>query len=191
MLRPLFLALGLGIALLLSSCATQPPAPKTILVPEARLAKLIAGHFPFNKTVRDVLDIQFSTPRLELDPLGNRINTSLMLGVGASGLLGILSSKTYQGKLDLSYGLRFEPKDGSVRLNDVKVAHFSVDGAPEALQRLIEKHGAALTQKLLDDYPIYKLKAEDLRTAAGQGYQPGALKIVPEGLSITLDPLQP
>ena len=75
MLRPLFLALGLGIALLLSSCATQPPAPKTILVPEARLAKLIAGHFPFNKTVRDVLDIQFSTPRLELDPLGNRINT--------------------------------------------------------------------------------------------------------------------
>ena len=66
-----------------------------------------------------------------------------------------------------------------------------MDGAPETLQRLIEKHGAALTQKLLDDYPIYTLKAEDLRTATGQGYQPGALKIVPEGLSITLDPLQP
>ena len=29
------------------------------------------------------------------------------------------------------------------------------------------------------------------RHHAGQGYQPGALKIVPEGLSITLDPLQP
>ena len=139
----------------------------------------------------DALDIDVSAPRITLDPANNRINTSLDLKVAGNSLVGLFTRKQYQGGIDLSYGLRFEPSDGSVRLNDVKVAHFSVDGAPEALQRLIEKHGASLTQKLLDDYPIYKLKAEDLRTAAGQGYQPGALKIVPEGLSITLDPLQP
>ena len=61
--------LALLSLLLLSSCATQPPAPKTILVPEARLAKLIAGHFPFNKTVRDVLALPPTTSPPGLAPV--------------------------------------------------------------------------------------------------------------------------
>ena len=91
--------------------------------------------------------------------------------------------------MDLSYGLRFEPSDGSVRLSDVRVHKLSVEGVPDVLRRPIEKLGAPLAQKFLKDYPLYKVRPEDLQAAKGWGYAPGAFRIEPTGLSITLDPV--
>ena len=179
----------IGIAALLAACALQPPAPKTIIVSEARLAQLISSQFPFNSEMLDVLDIDVSAPRITLDPVNNRINTSLDLTVAGNSIVGLFTRKEYHGGIDLSYGLRFEPSDGTVRLSDVRVHRLSVDGTPEILKRHIERLGAPLAQKLLKDYLLYKVRPEDLQAAQGWGYAPGAFRIDPAGLSITLDPV--
>ena len=175
---------------LLSSCATLPPPPKTISVTEARLAQLISSQFPFNSEMLEVLDVVVSTPRISLDPLNNRINTALDIDVAGNSILGLFTSKTYKGALDLSYGLRFEPRDATVRLTDVRVHRLDIDGTPSVMRRSIEKLGTPLAQKLLKDYVLYKVRPEDLKAAQGWGYNPGAFRVEPPGLSITLDPVE-
>lgn len=189
MRRAFLITLLTSIGALLAACALQPPAPKTIVVSEARLAQLISSQFPFKNEMLDVLDIDVSTPRITLDPVNNRINTSLDLNAAGNSLVGLLTRKEYRGGIDLSYGLRFEPSDGSVRLSDVRVHRLSVEGTPELLRRRIERLGAPLAQELLKDYTLYKVRPEDLQTAQGWGYAPGAFKIDSAGLSITLDPV--
>ena len=175
---------------LLSSCATLPPPPKTISVPEARLAQLISSQFPFNSEMLEVLDVIVSAPRITLDPVNNRINTVLDISVAGNSILGLFTDKQYKGVLDLSYGLRFEPRDATVRLADVRVRRLDVDGTPSAMRRPIEKLGAPLAQKLLKDYVLYKVRAEDLSATQGWGYKPGTFRVEPTGLSITLDPVE-
>ena len=185
---PLIVLLS-SMAILLAGCALQPPAPKTIAVSEARLAQLISAQFPFKSEMLEILDVELSAPRITLDPINNRINTSLELSVAGNSVVGLFTRKEYRGGMDLSYGLRFEPSDGSVRLSDVRVHKLSVEGAPDVLRRPIEKLGAPLAQKFLKDYPLYKVRPEDLQAAKGWGYAPGAFRIEPTGLSITLDPV--
>lgn len=180
----------IGLLALLTACATLPPPPKTISVSEARLAQMIASQFPFNSEMLEVLDVVVSTPRISLDPANNRINTSLDINVAGNSLLGLFTDKRYKGALDMSYGLRFEPKDATVRLTDVRVHRLDIDGAPSAMRRPIEKLGAPLAQKLLKDYAIYKVRPEDLQAAQGWGYKPGAFRVEPSGLSLTLDPVE-
>lgn len=190
MRRAFLTTLLIGVFALLSSCATLPPPPKTISVSEARLAQLISSQFPFDSEMLEVLDVIVTAPRITLDPVNNRINTAFDINVAGNSILGLFTDKKYKGALDLSYGLRFEPKDATVRLTDVRVHRLDVDGTPSAMRRPIEKLGAPLAQKLLKDYVLYKVRPEDLKAAQGWGYKPGAFRVEPTGLSITLDPVE-
>jgi hypothetical protein len=175
---------------LLAGCATPRPQPKTLMVSESKLMQLISGQFPFNSKMLEVLDVGVSSPKISFDAVNNRINTSLDLNVVGSGIVGLLIKREYKGGLDLNYGLRFEPTDGTVRMTDVKLGKLSVDGAPDLMERPLSRLGAALAQKLLSDQVLYKVSAQDLEAAKGWGYKPGAFKITPGGLAITLDPIE-
>jgi hypothetical protein len=178
------------IAISLAGCAAVKPQPKTLMVSESKLQQLISGQFPFNSKMLEVLDVGVSSPKISFDAANNRINTALDLNVVGSGIVGLLTKREYKGGIDLSYGLRFEPSDNSVRMTDVKVGKLSVDGAPELMERPMSRLGMALTQRLLTDQVLYKVSAQDLEAAKGWGYKPGAFKIAPGGLAITLDPIE-
>jgi hypothetical protein len=178
------------MAISLIGCATLKPQPKTLMISEAKLQQLINAQFPFNSKMLEVLDVGVSSPKVSFDAANNRINTSLDLNVAGSGIVGLLTKREYKGGIDLSYGLRFEPSDNSVRMTDVKVGRLNVDGAPELMERPISRLGVALAQKLLSDQVLYKVSAQDMEAAKGWGYKPGAFKIAHGGLAITLDPIE-
>jgi hypothetical protein len=174
----------------LIGCASIKPQPKTLMISQDKLMHLIAGQFPFNSKMLEVLEVGVSSPKISFDAANNRINTSLDLNVVGSGIVGLLVKREYKGGLDLSYGLRFEPSDGTVRMTDVKLGKLHVNGAPDLMERPLSRLGAALAQKLLSDQVLYKVSAQDLEAAKGWGYKPGAFKITPGGLAITLDPIE-
>jgi hypothetical protein len=92
--------------------------------------------------------------------------------------------------LDMSYGLRFEPSDNSIRMADVKVSKLDVPGVPEQFQVAVNKLGGLLAEKLLSDYSLYKLTAADLQSEVkGWGYKPGKFSIANNGLNIAIDPV--
>lgn len=184
--RPCLLAAVLASVLALSGCAAMRPGPRTVGISQEKLLQLIAGQFPFNSRYMELFDVSLASPRLRMIPAENRIGTELGYSIGAS----LLGSRTFQGTLNLSYGLRFDPVDNTVRLSQVKVENFEVPGVPPAYASRANRLGSLLAQNLLQDFVVHRLKPEDLQAAKGWGYQPGALQVVPGGLQLQLTPVQ-
>ncbi len=183
--RRRLLALAGWSALALAGCAALRPGPRTVDISQEKLLQLIAGQFPFNNRYLDLFDVSLNSPRLRLIPAENRIGTELGYAIGAR----LLGSRTYEGKLNLSYGLRFEPSDGTVRLSQVRVEGFEVPGVPQAYASRANQLGGLLAAAVLQDFVVHRLKPEDLKAASGWGYQPGALQVVPGGLQLQLNPV--
>jgi hypothetical protein len=175
-----------GSVLTLGGCAFLQPGQRTIDISEARLVELISGQFPFNNRYLELFDVSLASPRVRLIPAENRIGTELGYKLGSL----LLGSREYQGRLNLSYGLRFESSDNTVRLSQVRVEDFEVPGVPQAFASRANRLGALLAENLLKDFVIHRLKPEDLEIARGWGYQPGLLNVVPGGLRLQLDPVQ-
>jgi len=169
----------------LAGCAVLQPGPRSIDLSEAKLAAMIGDQFPFNSRYMELFDVVLDRPQVRLMPAENRIGTAMGYSIGAS----LLGMRPTQGTLDLSYSLRFEPADQTVRLTQVRVERFDVPGVPPAYATRVNRLGGLLAEGLLQDFVIHRLKPEDLQAAQGWGYQPGALQVVPGGLRLQLDPV--
>ena len=43
---------------------------------------------------------------------------------------------------------------------------------------------------MLKEAVVHRLKKEDMESLAGRGYRPGAIRVVPGGLRLSLDPVK-
>ena len=171
-------------AALLAGCLAF--GPRTVDVPQARLQELIARRFPVDKRLLDAIDVTVDSPRLSLQPDSNRIALELALRAGTGGAI----SAQMNGSLLVSEGLRFEPSDNTVRLVDVRVERFAIDGLPGHWQRQLDRLGKPLAKALLDDQVLYALRPKDVAGLEGRGVRPGDLRVTATGLSITLLPIE-
>ncbi len=92
------------------------------------------------------------------------------------------------GSLRVTEGLRFEASDNTVRLVDVHVERFVIDGLPPAWQRELDRIGKPLAKALLDDAVLYALRPQDIAGLEDFGVRPGDLRVTDSGLRITLLP---
>ena len=175
---------ALLVAALLAGCLAF--GPRTVDVPQARLQELFARRFPVDKRLLDAIDITVDSPRLSLLPESNRIVVELALRAGTGGAI----SARMNGSLLGSVGLRFEPSDNTVRLVDVRVERFGIDGLPGNWQRQLDRLGKPLAKALLDDQVLYALRPKDVAGLEGRGVRPGDLRVTATGLSITLLPIE-
>lgn len=177
--------LGGAVAALLVSCVAFNPGVRTVQISEARLGEIIARQFPFSSRYLEVFDVTISAPRVTLLPESNRIATQFNYSTGSF----LLGAREFAGALNLNYALRFEPSDNTVRLTDVRAEGVQVPGVPAAYQRQANRLGGLLTENLLRDFVVHRLSADDLKTAAGWGYQPSEFKVVPGALLLQLNPV--
>lgn len=177
----LVVALAAGM---LAACA-DGFGPRTVDVPQARLQELIARRFPIDKRLFDAIDVTVDSPRLSLQPDSNRIAVELALRAGSGGAV----SAQMAGSLLVSEGLRFESSDNTVRLVDVRVERFAIDGLPGNWQRQLDRLGKPLAKALLEDQVLYALRPKDVAALDGRGVRPGDLRVTATGLSITLLPV--
>jgi hypothetical protein len=187
-LRPPRSALAIVVllaTLVLGACASLI-RPGKVDVPEARLQELIARRFPVKKRLFDLIDVVVDSPRLTLQPDANRVAIEVALHAGSGGV--VKSSVT--GSLLVSEGLRFEPSDHTVRLVDVRVERFEIEGLPGNWQRQLDRLGKPFAQALLDDQVLYALRPRDIAALDGRGVGPGDLRVTDAGLAITLLPAE-
>jgi len=178
---------GAFASMLLAGCAALAPGPRTVEISKAKLAELINRQFPFSSRYLALFDVSLSAPQVRLMPAENRIGTAFSYSLGSL----LLGARLFQGQLDLSYSLRFEPADNSVRLSQVRVEGFDVPGVPPLYASRANRLGTLLAESLLQDLVIHRLRPEDLQAARGWGYQPSALRVLPGGLQLQLDPVAP
>lgn len=184
-------AIATGPALL-PGCAALV-RPSVITLGEDELAILVTRAFPLNRRVLEVLDLQLSAPRLRLQPERNRVALALTLQAqerwrGGSG----------RGELAFDSALRYEPRDASLRLTEVRVqqidfvtgdrgssAGAALDGVttgPGTAQRI----GRALAERVLEDLAVYRLSADRQARLRELGLQPGAVTVTRRGVEIAL-----
>lgn len=183
--RALCAGLVLAVAAL-GGCALVQPGPRTLEISEARLADLVSRRFPLDHRYLEMVDVSLSRPRLRLLPQENRIQTELDYTMGTA----LPGTRSVRGVLGLSYGLRFDPADRSVRLSEVRVERFDVPGVPAGQAERMSRLGSAVAESVLQDAVIHRLRADELKVAEGWGYEPGAFRVVPGGLQLTMTPVR-
>jgi hypothetical protein len=177
-----------GGAAWLAGCASGPPAPRTLMISEARLVERLARQFPMERRAMDVFQLMLDAPRVRLIPDENRLGTELDYVLKTASWPGM---RPVQGRVGLSYGLRIDPVEQVVRLHEVRVNSFDAPNAPPALARHASMLGGQIVEALLRDFVVYRIEPEDLRSAGGRWrYQPAELTVVPGGLQLRLDPVE-
>lgn len=179
---------ALAGASLLAGCASTP---RTVGFSEAQLVERLARQFPVRTRVLGIFDVEVTNPRVQLQPDSNRIATRLDYALGPA----LAGTRRTLGQMQLSYALRYEPTDQTVRLSEVRAeaVDAAAEPAPEAgattpgTPRLQQLAGL-LAQSLLKDHVIYRFKPEDLRAAEGRGVRPGPIRVVPGGVQMELLP---
>ena len=167
----------------IAGCATVL-GPRTILLTEADVARQIARQYPLERKLLGELTVRVEAPRVKLLNASNRIATELDF----SGSLD-RSGKASRGSIALDYALRYDEAAQTVRLTQVRVGRVQINNLGDKPKAMVDKFGALLAEQLLNDVAIYRFKPEDLRTAEGKGYRPGAVTVTARGVEITLLPV--
>ncbi len=177
------LFLPLLVAAGLAGCAVWP---RSIEISEAQLQQQLDRQFPVSRQVLRIFDVTLGQPQLTLLPASNRIATAFDVSIGERWL-----REPYRGSFALSYGLRYEPRDATIRLADVHVEQLRLEGAPAALQRELDRFGVLLAEQLLDGEVIHTFSATDVAAAQRQGLEPGAIHVGRHAISIGLQRVVP
>lgn len=180
------LAGALVASVVLSACSGMRSGPRQVDISESRLLAMVAKQFPVKKKYLELFEVSLAEPSLRLMPEANRIGTRL--NYAASTVLN--SKNPWSGQMELSYGLRYQASDLTVRLDQVRMEGFLVDGVPSSYAQQLRGAGTQIAETMLQDLVVHQFKPEDLRTVEGLGYQPGTLKVVPGGLRLQLDPVK-
>lgn len=172
----------IALASLAAGCASLL-GPRTVEISREEILSKLGKRLPVTKRVMSLMDVSASLPALDLLEDQNRVSATVDLS--ATELFG---QKVYKGSLTLSFGLRYEPKDLSIRLTDPRAESIRVDKLPKAYQDLLRVAGAPLLEEALSDFPIHQFKPEDLRQADRLGYEVQDIRVTRSGLAIRLAP---
>lgn len=181
-LRRRTLFMGMALAGLVAACSALL-GPRTVEISREELQARLGKQFPTTKQVMRLLEISAGQPSLDLQGDKNRVAMAVELTARE-----LIMRQEYKGQVALSFGLRFEPKDLTIRLTQPKIEQVTVDDLPPVYQRALSTLGAKLVEDGLNDYPVHQFKPEDLRTADRMGYEVKDIQITTTGLAIHLVP---
>lgn len=179
--RTLF-ALTTALLVGLAGCASLM-GPRTVEISREQLLAKLSKQFPMRKTLAEIFEVEAQAPRLQLNPDTNRVASEFDIKATDK-----LFRRSYEGTVGVSFGMRYEAQDRTIRLNQVTIDKLAIAGLSEATQQQWTRLGAMLAQDKLQDYPIHQFKPEDLREVDRHGYQVEDLRVTASGLSVKLVP---
>jgi hypothetical protein len=173
------------LIMVVAGCSTVTTllAPRTVEITKGELLDKLSRQFPMRNTVLDLFDVTCTTPRLTLQPEANRVLADVDLAAKDK-----LFARQYEGSLWMSFGLRYEPRDQTIRLQNVKIDKISFKGLPEAYERHLTRLGSWLTEDRLQNYVVHRFTPDDLLKADKHGLTVTDIKITQKGLAISLAP---
>lgn len=180
--RALFAITTTALIIGLAGCASLM-GPRTVDISREQLLTKLSKQFPMRKTLAEIFEVEAQAPRLQLNPDTNRVASEFDIKA-TDRLFG----RSYQGTVGVSFGMRYEAQDRTIRLNTVTIDKLAIAGLSEATQRQWTKLGAMLAQEKLQDYPIHQFKPEDLNEVDRRGYQVEDIRVTAAGLSVKLVP---
>lgn len=157
--------------------------PRTVDISREELQSKLARKFPMTQRVLNMFDVTASLPRLDMIADTNRVAAAFDLRAKDT-----YYGRDYLGNVAVSFGLRYEPKDLTLRILGLNVDRIHIEGMPQGFQQMLLDLGNKLAREHLQDYPIHQFKPEDLRAADRMGYQVDDIRVTQSGLAVHLSP---
>jgi hypothetical protein len=169
-------------ALSLAACAASifPFIPDHYTFSRQQVQAAVDRKFPYQRQLAQVFDITLSNPVLALQTDANRVSISLDAVLG-SPFLGHPVNAVFT----LSSQLAYDAARHSVVLHSPTVEHVDVGRLAGDYGEQINAAAAVLVTQLLDNYPIYTFKPEQL-SFAGVNYEPGTITILSNGVRVQI-----
>jgi hypothetical protein len=155
----------------------------TVEISRDQLMGKLGQQFPMKNQVLDVFEVTAMPPRLTLQPDSNRVLADVDINAQDR-----LFQKNYPGSLWLSFGLRYEPRDNTIRLQQVTIDKVNLQGLPASYERYLTQLGAWLAEDRLQNFVLHRITPEQLARADQYGLMVSDVKITRRGLGVILQP---
>ena len=172
----------IGVALL-AGCATMS-GPRDVVLPVAKLQAALASKLPANTRYLELIDVNVSNPRLQLNPDSNRV----VVTVDAS-VTPVFGKKVTRGSFRMSGVLAIDAVRQAVIVQQPRMEELTIDGMDTAVTGRLAKIGGMLAARILQDVPIYTFTPEQFRYAGVQFF-PTRISTTPQSIVVTFEPVK-
>jgi hypothetical protein len=171
---------SLGVSLTACASSTFPFIPDHYTFSRAQVQTAVARKFPFHRTVSQLFDVALTNPVVGFEPDANRVTVHVDAHVESPFL-----QQPVDGGFLLTSRLEYDEPSHSVVLRAPSVERVDADGQARAYQQQLQAAGAVAAAQLLDGYPIYTFKPEQLQFA-GVNFEPGTITILTNGIRVQI-----
>ena len=179
MRRAAWPVLFLAWLVLLTGCAS---VPGTVEISREQIQAALERRFPYEaRPAAGLFLVRVDGPRLQLLPADNRLRVDFT--VEASERITRASGR---GALALSFGLRYEPSDTTLRATSVRAENVEMQGLAPEWRAPLQLAGGLVAENLLEGAVLHTFRPEDL--ARSRGWTPGDIRVTPRGVRIELVP---
>jgi hypothetical protein len=144
-----------------------------------QLQELVDSRFPMRYPVAGLFELSLDAPQLQPLPDLDRLACALTLHAAGPAL-----RRRYEGRVDLDFGLRYEPADQTIRAHHLRVEGLRIDGLTGQAQALLEHSVSDLVRQQMLELVLHKLRPKELALADAMGLQPGAIHVNWDGLVV-------
>jgi hypothetical protein len=171
----------LASVLITGVCQVFPFVPDHYTFTEHEAQNAVERKFPYQRNFGQLLSADLTHPVLMLHPETNSVTIALNANF-QSPLLRHPAS----GSFAVNSQLEYDPARYAVVLRDPKLERIDLgDLSGEDAQQL-NAAASVLATQLLNHYPIYTLKPEQL-SFAGVTYQPGEIRVQKHGIRVAIN----
>ena len=169
------------LALAVAAAAGCASLPGTVEISRGQIQAALERRFPYEDRRTGLFVVNVGLPRLQLLPQANRLRLDFPLEASER----VLRSST-RGQLAVSFALRYEAADASLRAADVRVEQLTLQGFDDAWRAPLEAAGALIAENLLEGTVLHTLRPRDRERLHGR--TPGAIRVTPTGVRVELQP---
>lgn len=175
MKRRLLLAAVIAV---LAACAS---VPRSVELSQSQIEAALARRMPFETRYAELLVIKATAPRVTLQPEANRIRLDFSVEA-----MDRIVRRSVQGNLAVSFSLRYEPSDASLRAANVRVERFDLSGVPEQWRPVLGSVGMLAGEQLVEGAVLHRFTPEQVSRA--NGWTPGEIRVTSRGVRVDLVP---
>ncbi|WP_244813998.1 DUF1439 domain-containing protein [Caballeronia sp. Lep1P3] len=157
-----------------------PFIPDHYTFSQKQVQEAVARKFPLERTARQIFDVVLSNPVVGMAADRNRVTVRVDARLSTPFM-----PNPVNGAFTLSTQLAYDAPSRSVVLVSPTVDDSQLTGDAAQYNQQIAGAGAMLAAQLLDRYPIYTFKPEELQFA-GVSYEPGTITVLTNGIRVQI-----
>lgn len=159
-----------ALSVLLVGCAH---GPRVMRLDAQELSARLARELPVDRRLLEVFDVRVSEPRVRTEPGSSQVRADFQVQVSDR-----LGGRRFDTRLAVLSGLRWEPRDRTLRMERVDL---DLPARADRDEALLQRIGLALASRLLEDQVLW-------RAPADRPVDVQRITVTATGLELTLAP---